>query len=301
MVRLNFSIELDYTVSQSTEFEFMLHAAHTPQQHVIRENLVTMPPVPTQVETSEFLYNRHLRLHAEPGALVLRYSATVDIDHYLAPPGELMEVPIRDLPVDVMHYLRPSRYCPSEQFFNLATQEFGAMPAGYARVQAIADWVRNRTTFQAGTSNTSHTAIDTLHSRMGVCRDFAHLMITLCRALNIPARYATSIDYGADPALGPMDFHAYVEVYLSGRWFIFDPTGMTIPMGLVRLANGRDANDVPFATIFGRVLWSIPKITILALEDAHPGSVLPEATDLAISTSGPVVSESVGMRQSNAR
>src|SRR5262249_22228538 len=151
---------------------------------------------------------------------------------------------------------RPSRYCPSDRFFEIATQEFGGMQTGYTRVTAIAEWVRRRTKFQPGTTNSFHSAADTLASRVGVCRDFAHLMISLCRALNIPARYVTSIDYGADPALGPMDFHAYVEVFLSNRWFIFDPTGICTKTGLVRLATGRDANDVAFATIFGAVRWT---------------------------------------------
>jgi transglutaminase-like putative cysteine protease len=107
--------------------------------------------------------------------------------------------------------------------------------------------------------------MDTLVDRVGVCRDFAHLMIALCRAVNIPARFATGIDYGADPALGPTDFHAYVEAYLDGHWYIFDPSGTAIPMGFVRFGTGRDAADVAFATIFGPVKSSAPRIRIEAL------------------------------------
>ena len=107
-------------------------------------------------------------------------------------------------------------------------------------------------TFTSNTSNSNTSAVDTLIEQVGVCRDFAHLMIALCRAVNIPARFATGTDYGADPALGPPDFHAYVEAYLGDRWYIFDPSGTAIPMGFVRFGTGRDAADVAFATIFGR-------------------------------------------------
>jgi transglutaminase-like putative cysteine protease len=107
--------------------------------------------------------------------------------------------------------------------------------------------------------------MDTLSSGTGVCRDFAHLMIALCRALSIPARFTTGIDYGADPALGPTDFHAYVEVFLEQRWYLFDPSGTAIPMGFVRIGTGRDAADVSFATIFGSVSSPPPLISIQAI------------------------------------
>ncbi len=120
--------------------------------------------------------------------------------------------------------------------------------------------------------------------RVGVCRDFAHLMIALCRAVNIPARFATGTDYGADPALGPPDFQAYVEVYLGDRWYIFDPSGTAIPMGFVRFGTGRDAADVAFATIFGGVRSRAPLIRALAAEDASQGIVPPHHCTEALST-----------------
>ena len=104
---------------------------------------------------------------------------------------------------------------------------------------------------------------------MGVCRDFAHLMIALCRAVNIPARFATGIDYGAPTVMGPTDFHAYVEVYLGDRWYIFDPSGVAIPMGFVRFGTGRDAADAAFATIFGGVVGAAPVIQIQAVPNAQ--------------------------------
>ena len=287
MVRLDFCVGLEYEVMQASNFEFIIHAAHTSQQQVLRERLDVWPEISARVETAPLFNNRHMRLHAEPGPLKLRYSAVVDIDHYFAPPAELCESALAEMPLEVLHYLRPSRYCPSDRFYQIAMDEFHRFTPGHARVQAIADWVHNRTRFAPGTTNSFHCATDTYVNQVGVCRDFAHLMISLCRALNIPARYVTGIDYGADPALGPMDFHAYVEAYLSDRWYIFDPTGIAMTTGLIRLATGRDANDVAFATIFGAVRWSMPRITMVALEDATAGIALPAPTAFAVSSSGP--------------
>jgi len=287
MVKIELSIELDYQVAQATEFEFILHAARTPRQTVLREELQVSPKIAATIEMSPFFHNQHVRLHAEPGPLNLQYSASLEINHYLVPWARLEEVPVAELPLDILHFVHPSRYCPSDRFYPMAAQQFGNMSPGYSRVQAIADWVRERTCFQIGTTNSLNCAMDTYTNKVGVCRDFAHLMISVCRALNIPARYVTSIDYGADPALGPMDFHAYVEVYLSGRWYIFDPTGIAITSGLVRLATGRDANDVAFATLFGGAIWTIPKVAISAVDAATGSNVKPFSGDMAISTDGP--------------
>src|SRR5213595_3085841 len=177
--------------------------------------------------------------------------------------------------VQVLSYIYPSRYCQSDRLHKLAMREFGQQWQGYSRVQGIRDCVFQRTTFASNTSNSNTSAIDTLLETVGVCRDFAHLMIALCRAINIPARFATGTDYGADPALGPTDFHAYVEAYLGDRWYIFDPSGTAIPMGFVRLGTGRDAADVAFATIFGTVTSSAPRIAIEAIAGADGRLVTP--------------------------
>jgi transglutaminase-like putative cysteine protease len=163
-------------------------------------------------------------------------------------------------------------------------REFGQRWQGYSRVQAICDWVQQHTRFTQNTTNSSTSAVDTLVETVGVCRDFTHLMIALCRAINIPARFATGIDYGADPILGPTDFHAYAEVYLGGRWYIFDPSGTAIPMGFVRFGTGRDAADVAFATIFGDVTSSAPRITIEVLPGDDGRMQMPVRVGMAIST-----------------
>ncbi len=153
-------------------------------------------------------------------------------------------------------------------------------------MQAIQNWVKTHVAFTSNTSNFNTSAVDTLIERVGVCRDFAHLMVALCRALNIPARFATGTDYGADPALGPPDFHAYVEVFLGDRWYIFDASGTAIPMAFVRFGTGRDAADVAFATIFGGVISGPPVIHAHAVEDESRGLVLPYHCQEALSTDG---------------
>jgi transglutaminase-like putative cysteine protease len=135
-----------------------------------------------------------------------------------------------------------------------------------------------------GASDVSTSAVDTLIEQVGVCRDFAHLMIALCRAVNIPARFVTGIDYGADPILGPLDFHAYVEVFLGDRWYLFDPTGISPRMGLVRIGTGRDAADVSFATMFGTIASRPPLINIEAVDDAANGFSLPQRIPEALSS-----------------
>ncbi len=225
-----------------------------------------------------------MSLRALPGELTLSYVATVDITHHVADPAQLAEVPVSQLPPEVLGYIYPSRYCQSDRLLRLASDEFGQLPPGYARVMAICQWVQRRVRFTSNTSNSSTSAVDTLVERVGICRDFAHLMIALCRAVNIPARFTTGTDYGADPVLGPPDFHAYVEVYLGYRWYIFDPSGTAIPMGLVRFGSGRDAADVAFATIFGGVQAHAPVLNTCAVVDAARGMVLPHHCAQALST-----------------
>ena len=284
MIRLKLVIELDYDIAAPSDFIFNIHAAHTERQQVLAENLALSQNVPYAVDEDPVTHNRYLRLSALPGHLHLRYEATVDLLHHVEQPANIGEVPVARLPTQVLGYIYPSRYCQSDQLLKLANREFGQRWQGYGRVQGIRDWVLQHTSFTRNTSNSNTSAIDTLLATEGVCRDFAHLMIALCRAVNIPARFATGIDYGADPKLGPTDFHAYVEVYLGDRWYLFDASGTAIPMGFVRFGTGRDAADVAFATIFGPVVSSAPRITIEILPGADGRLVMPWHCAEALST-----------------
>ncbi len=285
MIRMQLQVGLGYEVNApGADFIFNVHAARTPSQTVLAENLQLNQSVATQIDLDPATGNRYLRLRAMPGTLQLSYTATVEVAHHFADPAQLAEVPISQLPPAVLPYLYPSRYCQSDRLLRFAGNQFGGMTPGYRRVEAIQDWVRNSVRFSSNTSDGNTSAVDTLIEQVGVCRDFAHLMIALCRACNLPARFATGTDYGADPALGPPDFHAYVEVFLGDRWYIFDPSGTAIPMAFVRFGTGRDAADVAFATMFGPVGSHAPMISAWAEEDAGRGISLPQRCVQALST-----------------
>ena len=287
MVRLKFSISLSYQIlDTASDFIFSIHAAKTQSQTVVSESLSVSQPCTPEYYTDPSFGTRYTRLQAQSGPLAIRYDAVVDISHVESKPESLLEMPIATLPMDAVKYIYPSRYCQSDRLRKFAITEFGHIAPGYWRVQAIQDWVRSRTAFTSGSSNASTSAIDTLTEQVGVCRDFAHLMIALCRAVNIPARFVSGIDFGADPAMGPTDFHAYVEVMLSRRWYLFDPSGVSPPMGLLRLGTGRDAADAAFATVFGAVASAAPVIGIEAIIDESRGMHLPRHREEILSTYG---------------
>jgi transglutaminase-like putative cysteine protease len=288
MIRLQFSINLSYQIiGQPADFIFNIHAAPTARQTIVSESLSLSQPVPSTITYDPILHHRLLRLRANPGPLQIAYQADVVIRAHEGDPKSIAEMPIADLPMSVLQYLYPSRYCESDKLQQLANQTFGHLPPGYPRVEGIRKWVQERTRFASGSSEFTTSAIDTYQQQTGVCRDYAHLMIALCRALNIPARFCSGIDYGASPVLGPTDFHAYVEVLLGGRWYIFDPSGVAIPMGFVRIGTGRDAADISFATIFGNIESSPPVIAIAAVNDPAQGYVLPWHCPQALSTDTP--------------
>lgn len=285
MVRLDFSLQLGYQVAEwPCDFIFNIQAAQTRCQRIVKERLSFNQQLLPQSHTDPVSGNRFSRLRTGPGQLTVHYEATVEIAHHVEQAESLVEVPVSHLPAEVLPYLYPSRYCQSDLLSALAMAEFGQMRQGYTRVKAIQHWVQRGMRFTSGVSNHHTSALDSLQQRAGVCRDFAHLMIALCRALNIPARFTTGIDYGADPALGPTDFHAYVEVFLGHRWYLFDPSGTAIPMGFVRFGTGRDAADVSFATIFGNLESFAPRLQIEALVDPVRGFELPRHRNEALST-----------------
>lgn len=163
------------------------------------------------------------------------------------------EVPVSDLPNEVLSYLLSSRYCEVDRFTNIAFERFGTLDPGWSRVQSICNWIHNHVAFNYQQARPTKTALDVFTERVGVCRDFQHLAITFCRALNIPARYATGYlgDIGV-PANPPMDFSAWFEAWLDGRWWTFDARNNTPRIGRVLMATGRDASDVAITTAFGK-------------------------------------------------
>ena len=238
---------LTYEVAGPSDFLFQIHAMHAMDQQMLSESLRISPPLPVHVYEDPSVHHRFLRLHAEAGGFELRYRARVQRTPQPVDTGA-PEMAIADLPDELMHNLMPTRYCESDHLSRTAQKLFGAMPAGYARVQAICDWIHANIDYQIGSSQATTTARDVYLQRAGVCRDFSHLAVTFCRALNIPARLVVGYARFEDP---PPDFHAVFEVYIGRRWVLFDATRMSPLDELIRIATGRDAKDVAFATIFG--------------------------------------------------
>jgi transglutaminase-like putative cysteine protease len=191
---------------------------------------------------------------APPGPLEISTDALV-VDSGLPDPVEpgAREHEVADLPHDALVFLLGSRYCETDRLMQDAWARFGKTPPGWARVQAICDFVHSHVRFGYQHARATKTAAEVAVERQGVCRDFAHLAITLCRCMNIPARYCTGYlgDIGVPPEPDPMDFSAWFEVYLGGRWYSFDARHNTPRIGRIVMARGRDAADVAISTTFG--------------------------------------------------
>ena len=251
LIRLGYEIEFE--VPTPTAMVAMLHV-HPSRIRDLREpdELCVRPPVPVSDYVDSF-GNRCSRFVAPAGPLRLSGSTLVE-DSGLLEIGDHSagETPVGELPHIALQYLLNSRYCEVDRFIHIACELFGGLEPGWERVKAVADWVHDKVAFDYSKARPTKTALDVFTERTGVCRDFQHLAITFCRALNIPARYATG--YLGDiriPSRGPMDFSAWFEAFLDGQWFTFDARHNTPQVGRVLMAVGRDASDVAITTSFG--------------------------------------------------
>jgi transglutaminase-like putative cysteine protease len=213
-----------------------------------------LEPAVTQEAYIDTFGNRCVRFLAPIG--LIRLSNSTSIYDSGAPDAVSLnarEVPVQNLPHDTLRYLLNSRYCEVDRFSTIALELFGGVTPGWSRVQAVCDWVHTRVQFGYQYARPTKSALDVFTERFGVCRDFQHLAVTLCRALNLPARYATGYlgDVGVPPSLDPMDFSAWFEVYLEDRWWTFDARHNHPRIGRVLMATGRDASDVAITTSFG--------------------------------------------------
>ncbi len=238
--------ELNYDVHTPSTFVFKIEAAMLATQALFDELLTISPPLPCGRHI-DALGNRTLRVTAPAGRFGIRYQASVTLQD-AAPAQALEEADVADLPLDVLPFLTGSRYVESELMFHDAVRWIGTFDRGFARVARICQWVRDNVKYEIGTSLPYGTTRDVLATRTGVCRDYAHVAIALCRALNIPARFVVGHALWDTP---PPDFHALFEAWLGGRWVLFDPTQMVDPGDLIRIGTGHDAADLPFASIFG--------------------------------------------------
>jgi transglutaminase-like putative cysteine protease len=263
---------LAYRTTSETAFIFNVEAQQTAGQIIEEERLEIAPTLRQEQWRMPETGNRYLRITAPPGELVVKYEAVVSLTPSLEDPNAVTELNPSNLPLNVFPYLNPSRYCQSDKLDRFARSTFGALQPGYTRVNGICNWIYDYVSYEGGVSDAMTSAFDTVTQRAGVCRDFAHLGIALCRTMNIPARYVSAYAF----RLNPPDFHAVFEAFLQGPngpgWYLFDPTRMSDPAGLVRIGIGRDAADVAFGSAFGAVSYDIPQVHVEADGEQSPAT-----------------------------
>lgn len=255
LIRIGYDIELQVSAPTALIYLLQVHPSRAADL-AGPENITLAPPLATDFYRDNF-DNQCARVRVPAGVtqLRLRNEALVhDSGQPDAIDWSARETPVDALPVQTLQFLLPSRYCDFDgELLAFAWQQFGACPPGWARVQAICDYVHGHLRFDYGAARPTRTAREAWHERQGVCRDYAHLMLALCRSMNIPARYATGYlgDIGVPAAPYPMDFSAWCEVWLDGRWYTVDARHHRPRIGRVLLALGRDAADVPITMVFG--------------------------------------------------
>ena len=252
LIRVGYEIE--FNLPAETAMLAMLNVHPSRSLDLLEPDEVRTEPGLLITNYFDSFGNRCTRFVAPAGKLRL-FNSTLVLDSGRPDPVKptARECPVGDLPEEVLTYLLNSRYCEVDRLSNAASELFGGTAPGWARVQAICDWVHEKVRFDYTAARPTKSALDVFIERAGVCRDFQHLAVTFCRAMNIPARYATGYlgDIGF-PASGPMDFSAWFEVFLDNRWWTFDARHNTPRIGRVLMAVGRDASDVALTTSFGQ-------------------------------------------------
>jgi transglutaminase-like putative cysteine protease len=238
---------LGYVVPEPSVFIFNVAVARCPRQRVVHEELRLTPSLISEELLIPVTGARYTRLNVPAGPLSLNYEAHVELAPESPRPASDSIAEVGWTPPEALSSLFSSRYCQADLLSDLACEVVGGVPPGPAQVAVICDWVYSNLRYLPGASDASTSALDTARHRAGVCRDFAHLAITLCRAIGIPARYVTGYAWG----LVTPDFHACMEAFLAGRWHLFDPSRKVATDRMVRIGTGRDAADASFATIFG--------------------------------------------------
>lgn len=244
------SCQLEYEVRFPSTLLLSVHAQRTSTQSVISERFTVSPPLEVEEFLAEGTANRLIRLKTGKAKHVsIEYEARVACKAQLIAVRDIEAASVVDPELTALPYLFPSRYCQSDKLGRLAWDLFGSIESTYERVLAIVEWIHDNVEYLRGSTSSDTSAYDTVTQRTGVCRDFAHLGIALCRALNIPARYLSAYAF----ALEPPDFHACFECHIGGAWLVFDATRLAHLNGLVRIGTGRDAADASVASIFGSV------------------------------------------------
>jgi transglutaminase-like putative cysteine protease len=265
LIRYGYDIEMEFL--QPTAVVTVMDVHPTRRADIENEDPLLVAPS-TAVETFlDRFGNQCRRFTAPAGRVALQLTGTIS-DSGTADPVNTSAnaLPVSSLPTDVLTYLLGSRYCETDLLSQFAWSNFGHVAGGWARVQAVCDYVNRHLTFSYPTACSSRTAANALAEGLGVCRDFTHLAITLCRCLNIPARYCNGYlgDIGVPPDPAPMDFNAWFEAYLDGRWYTFDARHNQPRIGRILIARGRDAADVAMITSFGPHL--LPRFAVITDE-----------------------------------
>lgn len=247
-MKINAGCELWFDAQADTPIILMLRPRSGAGQWIVSEEYDIEPSVPV-IEFTDVYGNLCQRLVAPPGQFRIRTQATVETAPIIDVLPGAPYVAVENLPDDTLHFLLQSRYCPSDQpdIAKQASDIVGTVEPGYDQAEAIRSWINKNIKYEYNTSDATTSALDTLHNRTGVCRDFTHLGISLCRSLNIPARMVVGYLHN----LKPMDLHAWFEAFVGGRWYVFDATQSEPRGNRITVAYGRDAADVAFLTQFG--------------------------------------------------
>ncbi len=252
LIRFGYDITYEFAQPSPMLLTLNVHASRAGDL-VVPDRMTTWPQVPTSAYYDGF-GNWCTRLVAPAGLFRIQAQGVIrDSGLFEAAPVQAYQHLVPELPEDVLVYLLGSRYCETDLLMDIAWQHFGHTPLGSARVQAVCDFVHNHIAFAYADARPTRTAFEAYNERRGVCRDYAHLAVALCRCLNIPARYCTGYlgDMGVVPPPGPMDFAGWFEAYLGGTWHCFDARNNTPRIGRILMARGRDATDVALSTAFG--------------------------------------------------
>jgi transglutaminase-like putative cysteine protease len=253
-MRIRLGYDIQFEVPVSVPVVAMLNVHPSRAGDLLEPDILRIEPDVQQEQYLDTFGNLCSRFTAPAGSIRLWNSTLIEDSGEVDPSDPTArEIPVADLPPETLVFLLNSRYCEVDLLSNTAAYLFGSVAPGWTRVQAICDWVHRNVTFGYAFANATKTALDVYRDRVGVCRDFQHLAIAFCRSLNIPARYATGYlgDIGVPLTDAPMDFSAWFEVYLEGRWWAFDARNNQPRIGRVLMATGRDATDVAITTSFG--------------------------------------------------
>ena len=256
--------EMEYTAWSQGTLVLNIHALRTPHQTVISEIFDIEPYIKVEELISPQGENRLMRFEIQEGSSIkVSYKATIDNFYAVNDYTQLTEIPVAQMEAAVLPYLYPSRYCQSDKLYRLANNLFGHIHNPFEKVATLTNWINKNVQYLSGSTNSQTSAYDTVTEQAGVCRDFAHLGIALCRALTIPARYFTGYAWQLKPA----DFHACFEAYIGDQWVLFDATKLVPLNGLIKIASGRDAADTAIANIFGNVIFTSMLVSCELAED----------------------------------